>query len=319
MSPEQASGRARGSTRAPTSTASACVLYEMLAGEPPFPAPTAQAMIARRFIEAREPVRQLARHGAGARGAGSPEGAGADPGGPIRHARPSSPRRWSGAGVHGATRAPTAAATAAAPAPRPPAGAPRLRRAAAVAATRCARVPASDSVCCSPGAGAQATSDRATAARSALAVLPFENLGAPTTSISPTASPTRSAASWPRCRGSRSSRAAARASTRRPPRRPQEIARELGVDYLLTGTVRWEKGAGGPSRVRVSPELIAGHDRRRRKWQQPFDAALTDVFQVQADIAGRVAAGARRRARRERAARSSPSGRPRTWRPTTRT
>ena len=40
--------------------------------------------------------------------------------------------------------------------------------------------------------------------------------------------------------------------------------------------------------MRVSPELIRVATGATR-WQQPFDAALTDVFQVQADIAGRVA------------------------------
>src|SRR4029077_3747022 len=69
-----------------------------------------------------------------------------------------------------------------------------------------------------------------------------------------------------------------------------EIARDLGVDYLLIGKIRWEKTAGGTSRVRVSPELVrvspAG---AATKWEQPFDAALTDVFSVQADIAGKVA------------------------------
>ena len=69
---------------------------------------------------------------------------------------------------------------------------------------------------------------------------------------------------------------------------PQEIGRELGVDYLLTGTVRWEKGGRRQSRVQVSPELIQVAT-AATTWQQPFDAALTDVFQVQADIAGRVA------------------------------
>ncbi len=59
------------------------------------------------------------------------------------------------------------------------------------------------------------------------------------------------------------------------------------MDYLLTGTVRWEKGAEG-SRVRVSPELIRVSTGSAR-WQQPFDAALSDVFRVQADIASRVA------------------------------
>jgi eukaryotic-like serine/threonine-protein kinase len=74
----------------------------------------------------------------------------------------------------------------------------------------------------------------------------------------------------------------------RTTKRPQEIGRELGVDYLLTGTVRWEKGQQGKSRVRVSPELVQAATGSTR-WQQPFEAPLTDVFQVQADIAGRVA------------------------------
>ena len=69
---------------------------------------------------------------------------------------------------------------------------------------------------------------------------------------------------------------------------PQQIGRELGVDYLLTGTVRWEKDAGGPSRVRVSPELVQVST-ASTKWQAPFEAPLTDVFQVQADVAARVA------------------------------
>src|SRR5262249_18085710 len=55
---------------------------------------------------------------------------------------------------------------------------------------------------------------------------------------------------------------------------PQQIGRELGVDYLLIGKVRWAKSADGTSRVQVSPELIdvATAD---AKWQQPFDASLT--------------------------------------------
>ncbi len=72
---------------------------------------------------------------------------------------------------------------------------------------------------------------------------------------------------------------------------PQQIARELGAEYLLTATVRWEKHRDGTSRVRVSPELVRVESGAapRTKWQQGFDAGLTDVFQVQADIAGQVA------------------------------
>jgi TolB-like protein/Tfp pilus assembly protein PilF len=69
---------------------------------------------------------------------------------------------------------------------------------------------------------------------------------------------------------------------------PQQIGQELGVQYILVGKVRWEKAAGGQSRVRVSPELVQTST-ASTKWQQPFDAGLTDVFQVQADVASRVA------------------------------
>ncbi len=69
---------------------------------------------------------------------------------------------------------------------------------------------------------------------------------------------------------------------------PKEIGAELGVDYLLTATVHWAKAADGTSRVQVVPELI---DARTGDiaWQQSYDANLTDVFQVQTEIASRVA------------------------------
>jgi TolB-like protein/Flp pilus assembly protein TadD len=71
---------------------------------------------------------------------------------------------------------------------------------------------------------------------------------------------------------------------------PKQIAEELNASYLLTATVRWEKTGGG-GRVHVTPELVdvTRPDAPTSKWQQPFDAALTDVFQVQSDIASRVA------------------------------
>ena len=73
-------------------------------------------------------------------------------------------------------------------------------------------------------------------------------------------------------------------------KRPAEIGRELGADYLLTGTVRWEKAAGAASRVRVTPELVDARPGQaaRTRWGQQFDASLTNVFQVQADIATKV-------------------------------
>jgi eukaryotic-like serine/threonine-protein kinase len=71
---------------------------------------------------------------------------------------------------------------------------------------------------------------------------------------------------------------------------PQEIARELDTRYLLTATVRWSKG-GGSDRVLVSPELVEIRDNGppASRWQQSYDAPLTDIFKVQSDISSRVA------------------------------
>src|SRR2546428_3544580 len=69
---------------------------------------------------------------------------------------------------------------------------------------------------------------------------------------------------------------------------PQEIGRELGAQYLLEGTVRWEKSPRGPSQVRVSPTLIRVSD-GTQLWADQYDTTLAGVFAVQADLATRVA------------------------------
>ena len=72
-------------------------------------------------------------------------------------------------------------------------------------------------------------------------------------------------------------------------RSPAEIARELGVRYLLTGTVS-VVGSGVERRIVVRPELVevTPDGRAQSRWQAPFDAAFRDVLAVQSDIAGRV-------------------------------
>jgi TolB-like protein/Flp pilus assembly protein TadD len=66
-----------------------------------------------------------------------------------------------------------------------------------------------------------------------------------------------------------------------------EIGAELGVDYLLEGTVRWEHRTDGSSRVRVTPQLIRVAD-ATHMWAEVYDEPLAGVFQVQSDIAQRV-------------------------------
>jgi TolB-like protein/Tfp pilus assembly protein PilF len=124
-----------------------------------------------------------------------------------------------------------------------------------------------------------------------VAVLPFENLGAPDDEYfaeGVSDALRGKLAGLPGMAVTARSSASQYKGTSKP---MQVIGRELGVDYILTGTVRWAKNQDGSSRVEVSPELVEvapGHTPRTR-WQQPFGAAMTDVFAVQADIATRVA------------------------------
>ncbi|MCK4373086.1 MAG: protein kinase, partial [candidate division Zixibacteria bacterium] len=65
------------------------------------------------------------------------------------------------------------------------------------------------------------------------------------------------------------------------------IAKELKVDYVLEGTIRWDK-SGDTDRVRIIPQLIRASD-DSHVWASAFERALTQVFAVQEDIATRIA------------------------------
>ena len=65
----------------------------------------------------------------------------------------------------------------------------------------------------------------------------------------------------------------------------REIGRELGIDYVLVGSVRWN---GRSSRsVRITLELLRAED-ERQLWSTTYDRVIDDVFDVQSDIAGQV-------------------------------
>ena len=124
-----------------------------------------------------------------------------------------------------------------------------------------------------------------------LAVLPFENLGAPEDDYFADGIADEVRGKLTSLPGVEVIARASSTPYRKTTKTPKQIADELGVKYLLTATVRWEKGSGA-SRVEVTPELVEVKESGAptSRWQQPFDAALTDVFRVQADIASRVAA-----------------------------
>jgi serine/threonine-protein kinase len=123
-----------------------------------------------------------------------------------------------------------------------------------------------------------------------IAVLPFENLGAPQDDYFADGIADQIRGKLTSVPGIVVIARGSSTPYRKTTKTPQEIAKELSANYLLTATVRWEKG-GGQNRVQVNPELveIVSDGPPQSKWQQPFDAALTDVFQVQSDVATKVA------------------------------
>jgi TolB-like protein len=79
---------------------------------------------------------------------------------------------------------------------------------------------------------------------------------------------------------------------------PEEIARELGVRYILMGSVR---RAG--DRIRVAAQLIDANN-RSNVWARSYDRAASDIFSVQDEITQTIVGGIEpelSRAERERA------------------
>ncbi|HEY2897898.1 MAG TPA: serine/threonine-protein kinase, partial [Gemmatimonadaceae bacterium] len=276
MSPEQASGERALDARSDV-YALGTVCYEMLAGETPFSGPSVQAIVAKMLTTDAPSLRVL-------RPAISPALDAA-----VQRALSRVPAdRWPTAGEF--VRAMENAERATQTAPAAPAATARARKRVPLAALTLGLgfvigvgllfAWRSKGTPTSPGASASG------AVR--LAVLPFENEGDSADGYfadGMTEAVHDKLTSLPGLEvvGTASSR-----QYRGTAKTPQQIGQELGVRYILEGRVRWAKAPGGASRVRVSPELIDASS-ASDKWAQPFDAPLTDVFQVQGDIAAKVA------------------------------
>jgi len=295
MSPEQASGDKGLDARTDIYSLGA-VLYEMLAGETPFTGATAQALIVKRLTEPPPGVRSVRPNVPEAvdqaiRRALAPIAA-------DRFATAAQFAQTLQAGPTGATSAATVAVATPTPAetlagagrPAPVGTSARARRFPATAAALVVGLLIGVGVLFAWRHSGSEGADGA-GGSNVLAVLPFENLG-------PSEDEYFADGVTDAVRGKLAAlpsvQVIARSSSvpyKKAAKPPQQIARELGARYLLTGTVRWEKGAGGASRVQVSPELveISSGSAPRTRWQEPFDASITDVFQVQADVATQVA------------------------------
>ena len=291
MSPEQAAGDRQVDARSDVYSLG-CVLYEMIAAEPPFTGPTAQAILTRRFTETPRPLQTV-------RETVPPAVEQA-----VARALARAPAdRFATAGqlaqaLQTAVTAPVpVSGTVATPAPG---AAPRPAEGRAPAAGARRRIPlaaVSLGLGFLIGVGAlfawrrsHREGDPAAGPRR-IAVLPFENIGAADDEYFADGVSDAVRGKLAALNGLEVTARSSAIQYKKSGKPVQIVGRELGVDYVLTGTVRWAKAQDGTSRVEVSPELVEvepGHTPRTR-WQQPFVASITDVFQVQADIATRVA------------------------------
>ena len=278
MSPEQAAGDRDVDARSDTYSL-ALVLYEMLAGETPFAAPTSQAMIARRFTETAKPLRQVRES--------VPENVEAAVAKALSR---TAADRYATAGEFG--RALASAPSVARPAATEVAAKPRRRRRVSPGlATLALGFLLGVGVLFAWRSKDAARSGERTANGRLVAVLPFENVGDATDEYFADGIADELRGKLSALPGLRVIAGGSAREYKKSTKSLTDIGRELGVEYLLVGKVRWAKQASGTSRVLVSPELVQlSGGTATIRWQQPFDTLLTDVFKVQADIASKVAA-----------------------------
>jgi eukaryotic-like serine/threonine-protein kinase len=286
MSPEQAAGERQLDSRTDIYSL-AVVLYELLAGEPPFTGPTAQAIIAKRFSGEVPHVRRVRpsvpesvervlhkalastpadRFSTAAQFAEALGTAAVDATNP---ARPTGPVSRSASFGH------PAAVTAAERYRR------RYRTALLVAGVLTALV------ALFAWMRTRSTEHMGGDAKR-LAVLPFENLGLPEQEYFADGVTDEITTRLGDLSGlgviSRRS-AMAYKSTDKPLR---QVGAELGVAYILEGTVRWNRTSARGGSVRVTPQLIEV-DGDRQIWAKSFEVDLSDVFGIQRRIAEEVA------------------------------
>lgn len=136
-----------------------------------------------------------------------------------------------------------------------------------------------------PGASAEA--DAESDARPMLVVLPFENLGAPEDEYFADGITEEITSRLAAITGLGVISRTSAVQYKNTDKSVQAIGQELGVDYLLEGTIRWQRAPDQASRVRVTPQLIRVRD-DTHLWADRYDAVLEDIFEVQTTIAREV-------------------------------
>jgi len=131
-----------------------------------------------------------------------------------------------------------------------------------------------------PATGAkQATSEQ----RKMLAVLPFENLGSPDDQYFATGMTDEITSRLSTIKDLGVISRTSAMQYQKTNKSIKQIGQELGVDYILEGSIRWSH-SGASSKVRVTPQLVRVSD-DTQIWSDNFDRVIDDVFSVQSQIA----------------------------------
>jgi serine/threonine-protein kinase len=269
MSPEQASGDPSVDGRTDI-YALGCVLYEMLAGEPPFTGPTAQAIISRSITEMPRPLQQT-------RTALSPA--------------------ISSAVFVALAKAPAdrfATATEMAAALTSAEDQARFGSGATVATSQSARKwwPSAIAALVAIALGVEGFrhfGHPTVATARSVAVLPFANQGPASEAYFAEGIVDELRDKLANLDQLTVTASASADQYRNSTKTGPEIAKELRVDEVLTGKVSWGQGADGKRQVRVVTELVNGNT-GAVTWRDTFDADSAAAFDIQGRIATSVAA-----------------------------
>jgi serine/threonine-protein kinase len=273
MSPEQAGGTKDLDARTDV-YGIGCVLYEMLAGEPPFTGATPQAILARKSLEAVPSLRHVRETVPPAVEEAITRALAKVPADRIATVQQLSEALVTEP-TSGAVAVPAAAS-------RPMTQRRTITYVAILALAVIASYGVISRVIGPAGAGATEPPR--------LAVLPFENLGGTEDEYFADGITEELTSRIAEISGLRVISRQSAVQYKGSDKALREIGSELSVDYVLEGTIRTDRPPDGAGQVRVTPQLIRVAD-EAHLWTDRYTASLVagEVFGVQAEIAEEVA------------------------------
>ncbi len=138
----------------------------------------------------------------------------------------------------------------------------------------------------SPTGDSAATTPRADG-RQLIAVLPFENLGPPDREYFAAGMTDEITSRLAAVDGIGVTSRTTVVEYDRAGKTLSQIGIELGVDYILEATLRWQESPDGDGTVRFTPQLIRVAD-DTHLWAENYDRVIENMFAVQSEIAERV-------------------------------